>query len=77
MELCIFILSLSKLDEWEIFSNNLKNSLNEGKSLNEFEREYTKNIENRKLLTEWKVLYEELSEKFKFQDPKKSEMGWT
>ena len=65
------ILSLSRLDEWEIFSNNLKNSLNEGKSLNEFEREYTKNIENRKLLTEWKVLYEELSEKFKFQDPKK------
>mgnify|MGYP001397003188 CR=1 FL=1 len=64
-------IALSKNTEWENFSNELKCNFNEGKSLNDFEKNFTNNLKGKELLEKWRSLYLEITEKFKVEDPKK------
>ena len=64
-------LSLSKPDEWKKFTYDLNLYFSKKKSLKDFEKEFTKNLKNKELLIRWKELFEELSERFRLEDPKK------
>ncbi len=64
-------LSLTNKIGWGKFFNALRTNLNKGRSLNDFEKDFAKNLKGKNLLNAWKKLYEETTEKFKIEDPKK------
>ena len=64
-------LALINNNDWEKFSKKLQFNFTEGKSLNDFEKEFTKNLNGKVLLNKWKELFEETAEIFKLEDPKK------
>ena len=64
-------IALLNVSEWEKFSNKLNDSFSNGKSLSDFEKEFSSNLKGKKLLENWKSLYSEITEKFKLEDPKK------
>ncbi len=64
-------ISLLNVREWGKFSDKLKNNFNNGKTLNDFEKNFSNNLKGKKLLNKWKSLYSEITEKFKIEDPKK------
>lgn len=64
-------IALSNDVEWEKFSDDLKDNFNNGKSLNEFENNFSDQLRGKKLLEKWKSLYLVITDKFKSEDPKK------
>ena len=64
-------IALYKNCEWKKFSDYFYNFFNNGKSLKDFEKEFTNDLYGKKLLNKWKKLYLEITEEFKLEDPKK------
>ena len=58
------------------FSDDLKDNFNKGKSLNDFENNFSNHLRGKKLLEKWKSLYLVITDKFKSEDPKKSKVDW-
>ena len=58
-------IALSNSVEWEKFSDDLKDNFNNGKSLNDFENNFSDQLRGKKLLEKWKSLYLLLADKFK------------
>ena len=64
-------LTLTNKIQWENFYDNLQSNFKGGKNITIFEKDFTKNLSGRELLVTWKKLYNEISEKFKLEDPKR------
>ncbi len=64
-------IALTNNNEWEKFSFTLRDYFNNGKTLNDFEKDFTNNIKGKDLLDEWRKLYQKTTNKFKIEDPKK------
>ncbi len=65
-------LSISKNNkDWKEFSHKVNFYLNNGKTLNDFEKNFVKKLKGKQLLSVWKDLYEKVSENFKKENPKK------
>ena len=64
-------LSLTSNTKWERFSLALRKNFNQGKTLNDFEKNFVNKLKGKNLLNAWKELYEKTTEKFELEDPKK------
>ena len=63
--------SLQGSKEWGFFYSELQKYFKEGKKLSDFEISYTKNIKGKSLLKLWQSTFEEVSEIFRKESPKK------
>ena len=64
-------LALTNNKKWEIFSKTLKYNFKKGLNLNDFEKDFTKNLRGKELLHKWKDFYEKTSDNFRKEDAKK------
>ena len=64
-------LALGNDKEWEIFVKMLQYNFKKGLSLNDFEKNFTKDLTGKELLHKWKDFSQKTAENFRFEDPKK------